>query len=104
MTKHFLLFYEVGPDFVAQRATHRDKHLQQAWEASERGELIMAGAVTNPADRAVLLFQGDSPGMAEHFAKTDPYVVHGLIKEWYVREWVTVVGEAAATPVRPTNV
>jgi uncharacterized protein YciI len=43
----------------------------------------------------VLLFRGDSPAAAENFAKSDPYVLNGLIKDWRVREWTTVVGPAA---------
>ena len=38
---------------------------------------------------------------AEEFARADPYVTKGLIARWHVREWTTVVGETAATPVRP---
>jgi uncharacterized protein YciI len=38
---------------------------------------------------------------AEAFAKADPYVAQGLVKEWRVRPWTTVVGKDAATPVRP---
>jgi len=30
-------------------------------------------------------------------------VTSGLVKRWYVREWTTVAGEAAATPVRPNE-
>jgi hypothetical protein len=48
-----------------------------------------------------LLFRGDSPEVAEKFAKTDPYVTNGIIQRWYVREWTTVVGEQAEMPVRP---
>jgi uncharacterized protein YciI len=49
----------------------------------------------------VLLFKGDSPQVAEGFAKADPYVVNGLVVRWRVREWATVAGEGAANPVRP---
>lgn len=52
-------------------------------------------------DRAVLLFQGDTPAAAEQFAATDPYVRNGLVTSWAVRPWTTVAGEGAATPVRP---
>jgi hypothetical protein len=38
---------------------------------------------------------------AEEFARADPYVLGGLVERWHVREWPTVVGEIAATPVRP---
>jgi uncharacterized protein len=98
---HYLLFYEVGEDYVSRRAPFRDAHLEKAWKASERGEILLAGALANPVDGVVLVFQGDSPEVAEKFAKTDPYVTNGVVKRWYVREWTTVVGKDAAIPVRP---
>lgn len=98
---HYLLFYEVGADYVARRAEFRSAHLDLAWKASERGELVLAGALTNPTDGAVLLFKGDSPEVAEKFASIDPYVTNGIIKRWYIREWTTVAGEGCAMPLRP---
>jgi len=97
---HYLLFYEVVDDYVARRAQFRDAHLQKAWAASDRGEIVLAGALDNPIDGAVLLFSGDSPEVAENFAKSDPYVTNGLVKRWYVREWNTVAGPHAANPIR----
>ena len=98
---HFLLIYDLVPDYLARREQFRNEHLALAWEAHKRGELAIAGALAEPADTAVLFFQGDSPDAAEAFAKADPYVVHGLVSRWRVRRWNTVVGETAATPVRP---
>lgn len=98
---HFLLFYEVGDDYLSRRAEFRDKHLEKAWMASERGELVLGGALADPVDTAVLLFKGDSPEVAETFAKVDPYVTSGLVKRWYVRKWTTVAGPDAAAPLRP---
>ena len=99
---HYLLFYEVADDYVAQRAKFRDEHLRKAWSASERGELVLGGALANPCDGAVLLFRGESSEVAENFAKSDPYVTSGLVKRYYVREWTTVVGSDAAMPVGRT--
>ena len=98
---HYLLFYEVADDYVARRAPFRQAHLEFAWKASDRGELILGGAFANPVDGAVLVFKGDSSEVAERFALADPYVANGLVKRWYVREWTTVAGPDAATPVRP---
>lgn len=98
---HYLLFYEVSEDYIARRGEYRDAHLKNAWAASERGELVLGGAFANPPDGALLLFRGDSPEVAERFAQADPYVLNGVVKRWYVREWTTVAGEEAATPVRP---
>lgn len=96
---HYLLFYELSDDYVARRTELRKVHLEKAWAASERGELVLGGALANPVDGAILLFKGGSAAVAEDFAKTDPYVLNGLVKRWYVREWTTVAGEQAAVPV-----
>jgi hypothetical protein len=98
---HYLLFYEVADDYMARRGEFRDAHLKKAWESSARGELVLGGALANPVDGAVLLFQGDSPAVAEEFAKADPYFTSGAVKRWHVREWTTVAGEDAAIPIRP---
>jgi uncharacterized protein YciI len=99
---HYLLFYEVAPDYLELRGQYRAEHLALAWEACARSELVVGGALGDPADGAVLLFQGDSPEAAERFAAADPYVKHGVVTSWRVRRWDTVVGETAATPVRVT--
>ena len=61
----------------------------------------MGGALADPVDGAVLLFRGEGEEVAEEFARADPYVLNGLIARWHVREWTTVVGDLAMTPVSP---
>jgi uncharacterized protein len=100
---HYLLFYDVTPEYIARRTAFRAQHLGLAWAAHERGELILGGALGDPVDGAVLLFSGDSPAVAENFARNDPYVTNGLVARWRVRTWTTVVGHDAATPVRPDD-
>lgn len=98
---HYLLFYEVAADYLERRAMFRDEHLALAWAAHARGDLLLGGALADPVDGAVLLFQGASPAVVEQFVAADPYVRHGLVTGWRVRPWTTVVGEGATTPVRP---
>jgi uncharacterized protein YciI/heme-degrading monooxygenase HmoA len=100
---HYLLFYEAADDYVSKRAPFREEHLRKACEASQRGELILGGAFANPTDGALLLFEGNSPEIAERFARADPYVTNGAVKRWHVREWNTVVGPAAANPLAPQD-
>jgi uncharacterized protein len=95
---HYLLFYDVVPDYEARRMALRLAHLAHAMTACARGELLLGGALSDPVDGAVLLFQGDSPTAAEAFAAADPYVTHGLVTRWRVRAWVTVIGAGAASP------
>jgi len=97
---HWLLLYDLAPDYLERRGEFRGAHLELAWKAVERGDLLLGGALGDPADGAVLLFRGDSPVAAEHFASIDPYVKNGLVRSWRVRRWNTVVGETAAAPVR----
>jgi uncharacterized protein YciI len=96
---HYLLFYEFVSDYVERRAKFRSQHLKLAWEAQSRGELVLAGAYANPVDGAALLFQGDSRAVPERFVASDPYVLSGLVTRWTIREWTTVVGQEATTPV-----
>ena len=100
---HYLLMYDVVPDYVERRAAFRDEHLALAWHAHLRGELVLGGALDEPVDGAVLLFSCDSPAPVEAFAARDPYVRNGLVTRWRVRRWKTVVGETAATPVKPST-
>lgn len=96
---HYLLIYDLAPDYLEHRGTYRNEHLDLAWKAHQWGELLLGGAVQEPVDTAILLFQGDSSEVAERFAEVDPYVKNGLITNWEVRPWMTVVGEDAASPV-----
>ena len=92
---HYLLFYEVVPDYAERRVPFRADHLAHARRAVERGELVLGGAFADPVDGAVLLFRGKSPAAAEAFAEADPYVRNGLVTRWRIRTWTTVVGETA---------
>jgi uncharacterized protein YciI len=99
---HHVLFYEVTPDFAERRLAFRDPHLRAAWDAVDRGELVLGGAFGDTSDGAMLLFKGDAQ-VAERFARADPYVTQGLVQRWFVRRWSTVVGYDAMAPVHPAS-
>ena len=92
---HYLLIYDLASDYLERRAPLRSEHITLARAAETRGELVLGGALANPADEAILLFRGDSPAAAVAFAAADPYVKNGLVTRWRVREWTTVVGRDA---------
>lgn len=98
---HYLLIYDLAPEYLERRGQFREEHLRLAWESHQRGELRLGGALGDPTDTAILWFEGDSPAAAERFVAADPYVKNGLIRSWRVRPWTTVVGKEATTPVRP---
>jgi uncharacterized protein YciI len=89
---YWLLLYDVVDDYVERRAPFRDRHLAHARAAHERGELVVAGALADPADGAVLVFRADTAEVAEAFAAADPYVLEGVVTDWVVRAWTVVIG------------
>ncbi|WDS35192.1 YciI-like protein [Pseudoxanthomonas sp.] len=93
---HFLLLYDTAPDYLSRRGEFRRAHLAYAQAAVARGELVLGGAVGDPADSALLLFQGDSDAAARAFAQDDPYVRNGVVVGWTVKPWATVVGATAS--------
>ncbi len=95
---HYILFYDVIDDYVEKRAQFRELHLKHARSAYDRGELVLGGALAEPVDGAVLVFRGESAEAVEQFAKSDPYVLNGLVKQWRVRKWNTVIGNGATVP------
>ena len=89
---YYLLIYDVVNDYVAKRAAYRDEHLRLVKGAYKRGELIMAGALADPVDQAILIFRSPDKAPIEKFIHEDPYIRHGLIEQWRIRPWTVVVG------------
>jgi uncharacterized protein YciI len=88
---HLLLEYTLADDYLERRAALRDEHLALAREAHERGELLLAGALPDPYDRALLVWTAPWE-VVERFAAADPYVTNGLVTAWTVRPWNVVIG------------
>jgi uncharacterized protein len=89
---YFLMSYELVDDYITRRAPYREEHLRLAREAEGRGDLVLAGALSDPPDRALLVFQVPDRSVVENFARNDPYVIQGLVKRWEVRPWTVVIG------------
>ena len=89
---YWILFSDLVPDYLERRTPLRPEHLELVKAAQARGELIVAGALADPADRSLLIFKTDDPSVPERFAKDDPYVKNGLVTKWTVRKWTVVVG------------
>ena len=94
---YYLLEYVLVEDYLARRASLRDTHLALAREASRRGHLVLAGALADPPDRAVLVWRTDDRSVVERFAADDPYVRDGLVTSWTIRPWTVVIGDEPTT-------
>lgn len=88
---YFVLIYYVVEDYVARRAPYREEHLRLAKGAHDRGELILGGALADPADRAILVFLCSDSEVVEKFVQNDPYFNNGLVARYEIRPWAVVI-------------
>jgi uncharacterized protein YciI len=93
--KYFVLTYDVVENFAERRVPFRSAHLKMVQDAHERGEIVMAGALGDPSQKALIVFRATDGVVAEQFAKNDPYVTNGLVTSWSVQPWNVVIGGAA---------
>ena len=91
---HWLLTYDYVDDIATRRAPLREAHLGLVRELHDRGVLLTAGAVGDPVEGALLVFNAEDQTVVEKFVAQDPYVGEGLVTRWQVRPWNVVVGQA----------
>ncbi|GGZ42430.1 hypothetical protein GCM10007049_39390 [Echinicola pacifica] len=89
---YYILSYQTAPDYMLRREAFRAAHLDHVKHYQAQGLLLMAGALMDPADKAVLIFKAEDSTIPEDFAKNDPYVLHSVVSSWEVRAWNVVVG------------
>ena len=63
-------------------------------ESHQKGDIVMAGALGTPPEQAMIIFRVTDMATVENFARTDPYVLNGVVKSWKVKPWNVVVGAA----------
>ncbi|MDO6438268.1 YciI-like protein [Cyclobacterium sp. 1_MG-2023] len=90
--KYYMLTYLLSEGYMENRGEFREDHLALADEFYKKGVLLMGGALSRPADKAVLIFRSEGENDARDFIKADPYVTNGLVESWELREWKVVVG------------
>ncbi len=92
---YLILEYTLAEDYLQRRTTYRAEHLALLEQAHRSGELVMAGALSDPADRSVLVWTDTDPQAPHRFVSVDPYVANGVVVSWTLRTWNVVVGGAS---------
>jgi uncharacterized protein len=86
----YVLFYEAGDDFRSKVPLHIEAHRAMWKQFHADGRLLMVGPFTDaPAGGALGIFS--SRDAAENFVKADPFVSHGIVARWTIREWNEVL-------------
>jgi uncharacterized protein YciI len=82
----YVVFYESADDLAAKAPAHFAAHAARYQEFVERGELLMIGPFANPQEEgSMAVFT--TRAAAEDFVAGDPFVLHGVVRSWCIREW-----------------
>lgn len=85
----YVLFYESTGD-REQARVHFPAHRARFEAFHAGGTLLMIGLFSDAGDAgAMAIFT--TRDAAEEFARGDPFVLHGVVGRWYVREWNEVL-------------
>lgn len=78
----YVLFYESGDLSLA--AEHFPSHQARYTEFMERGKLLALGPFTDRLGSMAVFVSREA---ADEFASDDPFVRHGVVSSWQIREW-----------------
>lgn len=86
----YVLLYESSPDVRAKAPLHFPAHRARMQDFHWRGTLLMSGPFGDP-EREGSMGIFTTREAAEEFAQGDPFVLHGVVARWHVREWNEVL-------------
>ena len=92
-----VVFYESEAGLAEKAPAHMAAHRARWREFADRGELLMIGPFANAQeDGAMGIFV--TREAAEEFVRGDPFVLHGVIRNWTIREWNEALVPEHAAP------
>jgi len=89
----YILFYHTIDDYVQKRQAYRKDHLDLLNVELEKKHVVLGGALEDPADQAIIIWQVDDKQIIEDFVARDPYVKNGLISKYEIRSWNVVINK-----------
>jgi uncharacterized protein len=87
--KHVLL-YESADDVASRAPAHFPAHQERLLAFHQQGELLMVGTFGDPQEQGSMAIFASRAG-AERFVARDPFVLHGVVRRWELREWNEVL-------------
>ena len=85
-----VVFYESASDVAAKAPAHMAEHRARWAEFGCRGELLMIGPFANAQEEGSMgIFT--TREAAEEFVRGDPFVLNGVVRHWYIRDWIEVL-------------
>jgi len=86
MSLKYVLFDESADDVQDKAALHFPEHRAHGQEFHQRGLLLAYGPFANPQEEGSMAVFTTREA-AEDFARGDPFVSNGVVRNWEIREW-----------------
>ena len=89
----YVLFYESADDIASKAPAHFPAHLARWKEFQGQGTLLMIGTFANAQEEGSMAIFTTREA-AEAFARSDPFVLNGVVRRWSIREWNEVIANS----------
>jgi uncharacterized protein YciI len=80
----YLVYYEAGPEAAAKIPLHDAAHRSWWGQFRERGTLLAVGPFSDSSGALAVFTTREA---AQEFVDGDPFVMHGAMQTWSIREW-----------------
>ena len=105
---YYVSFFEIDSKYktIADVMTHfsaeLSEHVARSNTLHRAGKLAMAGAFLDMPDKPLTtMCVCYTKEEAEEFAKGDPFVINGVVTNWYVRQWGNILSEGSVSAQGP---
>ncbi len=82
----YVLLYESADDVRSKAPLHFPAHVARWKTFQDQGTLLMIGTFGNPQEEGSMAIFTTREA-AEAFARSDPFVLNGVVRRWFIREW-----------------
>jgi uncharacterized protein len=86
----YVLFYKSAEDVAATAPVYFVAHRARWAQFAADGRLLLIGPFS---DRSGSMAVFTTREAAEEFARGDPFVLNGVVRDWWVREWIEALAE-----------
>ena len=82
----YVVFYDSADDVATKAPPHFPAHKARLDAFASQGTLLMVGTFAHPQEEgSMAVFT--TRDVAEEFVRGDPFVQHGVVRAWHIREW-----------------
>jgi uncharacterized protein YciI len=87
----YVLFYDSADDVASKAPQHFPAHRARLQEFHARGDLLQVGTFADPQQHgSMAVFR--TREAAEEFAREDPFVLNGVVRDWRILDWNEILG------------